>query len=601
MNRYNIRLVLLASSLAGGALLAGCASEQGEGGELSAAPNGPVLVERTPEAAPGEAATAFTQAEDANTYAVYVRQGDAVRKAGSVKVAGHVNELTVEANAAPSGERVAVVPNYDTYAGTELRILDKDGTAHVVESARVASPIWSPDGKELAYLVMGEGSFEVRVSDGAAPGRVIGTIEAHGAKLLGWSSEKAELYVIMDVYQGGNAPVVSFGVVDMATGELRTTFASDEASSTYYRDFQLVKAEDGTQLVSFVKATTEAPCGGTSRLELATVNGTLLSTHGETMDSYSQARWSADGKKVAFELRACAVKAEGLPKAEQRMQELNGIHVAEVGQKTSQRIATGLLHDFRLAGLRKGGVMLGSSTRGLEVIEPAANKIVDLYQLEAVHPTLGTPSGVTSMLAPQLPPANAKNVTAQYVHQLWDTPDWHNGNSSCGPTSSVMDLAGYQLGAWPITVSSPYSHTSNYGNYVASQYTYAGFTFSTATYDPSGGLARGAYGHMVKASNVGSTWSYIYSYLDKHLTWAVAEADGSIGGAWVKSQLNANLLVVTSGSVFGYGHIILIRGYTDDGKWIVNDPYGSQVSGAYNGANVIYTWAQIAPKHFWAG
>lgn len=82
---------------------------------------------------------------------------------------------------------------------------------------------------------------------------------------------------------------------------------------------------------------------------------------------------------------------------------------------------------------------------------------------------------------------------------------------------------------------------------------------------------------------------------------SVAEASGSIGGSWVKQQLNANLLVVTSGSVFGYGHIILIRGYTDDNRWYVNDPYGYQVSGNYNGANVIYTWGPIAPAHFWAG
>jgi hypothetical protein len=32
----------------------------------------------------------------------------------------------------------------------------------------------------------------------------------------------------------------------------------------------------------------------------------------------------------------------------------------------------------------------------------------------------------------------------------------------------------------------------------------------------------------------------------------------------------------------------------------VNDPYGYQVSGNYNGANVIYTWANISPSHFWA-
>ena len=605
-NHCNVRALLIASSLAGGALLAGCAGEvPGEGADPAVASDGPVLVAAEPEAASaagaaGAAATAFTHAEDASTFAVYVTQGGKARKVGSVKVEGHVNELTVDAHASPSGARVAVAPNYDTFAGTELRVLDEGGAARVLESARVASPVWSPDSAELAYLVIShDETFKLRISDGVQPGRTIGTLEALRAKILGWSTEKDELYVIMDVYQGGNAPVVSFGVVDVATGELRTTFASDEESSTFYRDFQLVEAEDGSVLVSFVKATTSWPCGGSSRLQLATVNGTLLADHGATTDSYSQGRWSPDGKQVAYEVRACADKQQGLEMAQQRMAAMNGIHLAQVGEKGSKRIATGLLHDFRLAGLRDGGVVLGSATRGLHTLE-GADSVVDLYQLEAEHPALGT-GGVSGVLPQHGPTMSAKNVTSQYVHQLWDTPDWFNGNSACGPTSSIMDLAGYQISAWPMTCSWPSSHTSNYGKYVATSYSYAGYTFSTTTQDPSGNWAAGAYGHMVKNPNVGSTWAYISSFLDVHLTWAVAEASGSIGGNWVKQQLNANLLVVTSGSVFGYGHIILIRGYTDDNRWYVNDPYGYQVSGNYNGANVIYTWGQIAPAHFWAG
>lgn len=597
----NVRVLLIASSLSGGALIAGCGGDVPGEGEDLAAPGGPVLVESAPEAAPVEAraATAFTQAEDASTFAVYLQQGGKARKVGSVKVQGHVNELTVDAHAAPSGTRVAVAPNQDTYAGTELRVFDADGAERVLESARVASPVWSPDSAELAYLVMsGEEQFELRISDGVQPGSTIGTLDALRAKILGWSKEKDEVYVIFDEYQGGNAPVVSFGVVDLATGELRTTFASDEKGSTFYRDFQLVEAVDGSVLVSFVKATTSWPCGGQSRLQLATVNGTLLADHGATTDSYSQVRFSPDGKQVAYEVRACADKQQGLEKAQQRMADINGLHLARVGEQGSKRIATGLLHDFRLAGLREGGVELGSATRGPQVIG-MADRAVDLYQLEAEHPVLGA-SGVSGLLPQQGPTQNA--VPAQYVHQLWDTPNDFDGNSACGPTSSVMDLAGYQLGTWPMTCNWPSVHTSNYGQYVARQYTYAGYTFSAASWDASfATLGRGAYGHMVKDPNVGSTWAYISSYLDVHLTWAVAEASGSIGGNWIKQKLDANLLVVTSGSVFGYGHIILIRGYTSDGRWYVNDPFGYQVSGNYNGNNVIYTWAQIAPAHFWAG
>lgn len=594
--RYNIRVLLMAS-LAAGAGLAGCVGEApGESAGPAASPDEPGLVEVGPEAAPaaGEAASAFTVAEDASTFGVYLKREGEARKVRSVKVAGHVNELTVEVHAAPSGEHVAIVPNYDTFAGTELRVVDAEGADRLLETARVASPVWSPDSAKLAYLVMNDHAFELRISDGVQPGRAIGAIDALRARLLGWSKDQKELYVIMDVHQDGGNARVAFGVVDVATGALRTPFASDAETSTFYRDFQLVEQEDGTKLVSFVKSTTEWPCGGTSTLQLATVNGSLVAEHGATTDSYSQGRWSADAKQVAFEVRACADKQQGLEKAQQRMAAINGVHVAEVGEAGSKRVGSGLLHDFRLSSLREGGVVLGSSTRGVQALK-VADKLIDLQAIEA------EPFYERADALRQAPTSSAKNMSPQYVHQLWDTPNWFNGNSACGPTSSVMDLAGYQLGAWPITVSVPYSHTSNYGNYVASTYSYAGYTYSTSSQAPGGGWATGAYGHMVKDPNVGSTWAYINSYLDQHLTWAVQQGYGSIGGAWVRARIDQNLLVVASGSVFGYGHIILIRGYTDDGRFYVNDPYGAQVSGNYNGANVIYTWANIAPAYFWAG
>jgi hypothetical protein len=558
-----------------------------------------VPVEVAPEAAPGIGgrATAFTTAEDATTFAVYLEQGGKARKIRSQPVQAHVNELTVEAHAAPSGERVAIVPNYDTFAGTELRVVDAEGAERVLETARVASPVWSADGAELAYLAMDDHRFEVRISNGDEAGRAIGEIEALRARILGWSSDKTELYVIMDIDQQG-PPLVAFGVVDVETGALRTTFASDAESSTFYRDFQLVQGEDGQELVSFVQSTTMWPCGGTSRLQLATVNGTLLVDYGATTDSYSQARWSADGEQVAYEVRACSDKQKGLLAAQQRMEAINGVYLAEVGGAAPRRLATGLLRDFRLSSLRDGGVQLASPTRGLQEIQRAGQSL-SLEALEA-EPVAGSAGQAGSPLGKQAPTSSAKNMTAQYVHQLWDTPDWFNGNSACGPTSSVMDLAGYQLSAWPMTASYPYSHTSNYGQYVAVQYSYGGYTFSASSQDPSGGWAKGADGHMVKDPNVGSTWAYVASYLDYHVSWAVQQAYGSIGASWVRARIDQNFLVVTSGSVFGYGHIILIRGYTDDGRFYVNDPYGYQVSSNYNGANVIYTWANISPSYFWA-
>ena len=55
-----------------------------------------------------------------------------------------------------------------------------------------------------------------------------------------------------------------------------------------------------------------------------------------------------------------------------------------------------------------------------------------------------------------------------YVHQVYDTPNWHSGYWSCAPTSAIMALVYYnKLPYWDITCNSPSSHTSHYGAYVA--------------------------------------------------------------------------------------------------------------------------------------
>lgn len=95
----------------------------------------------------------------------------------------------------------------------------------------------------------------------------------------------------------------------------------------------------------------------------------------------------------------------------------------------------------------------------------------------------------------------------------------------------------------------------------------------------------------------------ITDYLNIHNV-GLNVADGSAGAQWVRDRINEGKVVVTSGEVFGYGHIIVIRGYTDDGRFVVNDPYGNGTQPGWgnhnNGGGTIYTWGQISPKYFWA-
>jgi hypothetical protein len=72
----------------------------------------------------------------------------------------------------------------------------------------------------------------------------------------------------------------------------------------------------------------------------------------------------------------------------------------------------------------------------------------------------------------------------------------------------------------------------------------------------------------------------------------------------VKAELDAGYLVPASTKLTSAGHWVVIKGYTDDGYYIVNDPYGNKpygsgICGNYNGADVLYTWDEMKVNEKW--
>ncbi len=606
MKLHTMRTTLIAFLAANVACVGGCVYDAPpDSGAPPATPGRSDDLAGLPQAAlPAGDAIAFTRAEDTSTFGVYIERGGASTKVLSVPVNGHVNELTVDATVTRDGRRFAIIPNHDTYAGSQLRTvaIDEGGQERVVEDGLVSSSAWSPDGGELAYVAMAGGTPRVKISDGLGAGRTIAEVDAGSMRLLGWSKDATDLYVVID--KGYELPLYTFATLDVATGEVTAVFASDPGASVFFRDFRLVQTDDGDVFVSFIKSSTEDPCDGTSSLNLATVNGSLVAERGVTTDAYRFAQWSSDGADVAYETRACVDKRDPAA-ALARIEAFTGLYIERSGAASAEKVVSGALSDYGIASLNDGAVRLTSPTRGVRVLDAMVTKSlgrhVTVEQIEPDMPLatgLGAP-GLASITSPPSDLAPSLDNTAHYIHQLWDTADWFNGKSACGPTSAVMALAGYQLSEWPQTVSKPSVHTSKYGKYVHDQYTYNGYTFSASSKDPSGNWAKGAYGFIVKDFNQGAIWANVTSYLSKHVPW-VKEGWPADGPTWVKQRLSEGYLVVASGQVFGFSHLILIKGYTSDGKFIVHDPYGNKLSKDYDGANVIYTWANISPKRFWA-
>jgi hypothetical protein len=497
---------------------------------------------------------------------------------GSVTVSD--DAYTTAVTAKPGGGAAAVITDFDGTEGSSLRLLSAGGVQSTVYTGRVTSVAWS--GGQLAYV--GDGSLRI-----AGQATVIG-LKGPSPKLLGWAaSGKA---ILAQTHAGGahdanGAP--SAVHVDLGTGAITPVLVSDPAKATIYRDLRLVTVK-GRQLLSYVLAQHVYPCSGAAtRIGLADLSGREVLSTAETTDSYRSAHFTADGRQIAAERQACVSKQEKADRAGAltRVDETNGVYVIDAASGASRRVVAGLAVNFPLAGFDGQTVRLSSSRFGDRTVATTG-----LTRAEALDAEVTVPgeAGIQARINPN-----------QFIHQLWDTRNEFHGGSACGPTSAVMDLAGYQIANhWGVQVSSPSSHWSPWGLYITNTFTNAGNTFNRSQPDAAGrGAWTGAYGWMVLNYTVGTYWSEMTSFLQRNGAYVRA---GMYDANWIRARINEGYMVVVSGNfVYGaYGHIGLITGYTDDGRFYVNDPYGNGTDASFDGRNSVYTWDYIRPKNFWA-
>jgi len=198
-------------------------------------------------------------------------------------------------------------------------------------------------------------------------------------------------------------------------------------------------------------------------------------------------------------------------------------------------------------------------------------------------------------------PSGSKVVSSNvpYVHQLWDTGDSFDGDWACGPTSSLMAMAYYgKLSPKSIKTSTPWVHSNDYGYYDSAIYTSpTGFVFNREQDDAEGAEAWGAYG---TCTDQGEAWAYrIQDYVNEHGGYTGVFYDTTTT-TLLKQSIDAGSLVIQSTELSSVGHIVLIVGYTSDGQFLVNDPWGYANGpnwGMYpNGAYVTYSWTKLAAK-----
>lgn len=155
-----------------------------------------------------------------------------------------------------------------------------------------------------------------------------------------------------------------------------------------------------------------------------------------------------------------------------------------------------------------------------------------------------------------------------------------------------------RLSPHPMTVSRPHKHTNDYGWYVSNKYkTPSGKVLNRGQKDAKGVMAYGAYG---TCTDGGVAWAWRVQDFFKYHNLKTKFHDVATPQA-VMHALDQGHLIVLSTRLTSSGHLVLVRGYENNGqKFIVNDPAGNAHTGyarGLDGKAVKYTWTKMRTKY----
>ncbi|MFC1716933.1 CARDB domain-containing protein, partial [Candidatus Poribacteria bacterium] len=204
----------------------------------------------------------------------------------------------------------------------------------------------------------------------------------------------------------------------------------------------------------------------------------------------------------------------------------------------------------------------------------------------------------------------AENLPVDCIRQVGDTSETFDGRMACGATSAVM-IAAYhnRLPVHTITCTfCPPSHPSDYGWYISERYTLYGYTYDRE-HPTLTGIAQGAYGyiHDYTDSGPGSAYpTHARGYFRRHglFSKVIYSPDYETD---VKAEIDKGHPVWASTNLWPYGHIVVIKGYTDDDHYIVNDPWidGDEDGDLDSqdwcdmGNDMQYTWGEMGVGSKW--
>ncbi len=170
-------------------------------------------------------------------------------------------------------------------------------------------------------------------------------------------------------------------------------------------------------------------------------------------------------------------------------------------------------------------------------------------------------------------------LNVPYVHQVRNTAPEFDGNWACGPTSTVMALAGYG-------VLQPRNDAyGQWGWYVSNVYDVNGVTFDRTQPDPHGRWAGGGYGACIEDEMCYGWRAVNFAKAHGVGARAVCPADYDT----VVENVTSGKPVVVGTTVHGFGHVVLCVGVRDDGRLLFNDPYWRKPGQDID----VYSWGEL--------
>ncbi len=501
---------------------------------------------------------------------------------------------------APDSSRLAIVISDASLARASVQVLNlsenlNEGKLTELhksqENDRVSYLAWKPDGSALAYLRVNPAS-EAGQADQSEIWSV--TLEGETTRLygsavlqfLGWSADGTHLHLTRRV-EG----LFAYSIVEVATGQAQDIFLpNDVEGSTDLNILGPRLSANGTRLAYVLNSSSYLQnCAATPVMIVEAQTGASLREL-RANGAATGLNFSPDGNLLAFNSLQFPTGTDGTfdgkPDLDQQAA-LSGVQVVNLsdGSLTELVPARTGVGQYAVLGWGSGntGLFIASDDGSVDFVDFAGNftnYVQPSLQLDP-GPSVGGDAGTG--LFPVA--GSVVNLDVPYIHQVKMTADEFDGNWACGPTSATM-LAAY-FHKLPPRGEVYMGNPSPYGWYISNTFNSpaTNFQFGRRQNDASGRGATGAYGHCTDNGD-GYAWR-IEDYLRRLGFQAKFRTDFSF--QLMKDYLNAGKPIVLSTNIRGFGHIVCLKGYTADGRWITNDPFW----GKPGAGQVVYTWAEL--------